>query len=91
MTFLFKVGRKKQKIELTNLEYEMAMAKTKKPFVEPMQKYLKELDEATSAVREKYKDFLEDYTETVSRETEEFVVKKINAYFSLEDDLGLMK
>ena len=91
MKLLFKVGRKKESIELTNLDYERYIAKKKKPFVEDMQTYFKELDEATKQVRETHKDMLEQYQEMLSRETEDFARKEIDKYFNLEKDLKLTK
>jgi len=91
MKFIFKVGRKTHNIELLNIDYERFLTDVKKPFVEPMKEYLKELDEATKTVREKHENFLEEYQQTISDKTKEFAVGELNKYFSLEEGLGLTK
>lgn len=81
MDVLFKVSRKNHRIELTNLDFEKHLGDTKKPFVEPMQEYFKELDELTAELREKHKDMLEKYQNTVSQGAKTFMVMSINDYF----------
>ncbi len=83
ITFLFKVGNKKHRVELLNLDYERFMTDIKKPFVIPMKAYLAEMEEATKAIREKHAEFLEEYQETLSKETKEFAIKELEKYFSL--------
>jgi len=81
MTFIYKVWRKKYTIPLTNLEYEKYIADKKKDYVEPIKQYHEELEEATKPIREKHEDMLKEYQEMLSKETEQFVVWKINNYF----------
>ena len=91
MTFVFKVGRKTHRIELTNLEFERAMVGIKKPYVVPMKQYMKDVENAMKPVREEHAAFLKEFSEAESAGGKDFVLSEIENYFSLESDLGLTK
>lgn len=91
MTFIFKVGKKTHRIPLLNIDYERSLVDIKAPYVDEMQEYFADLDKATAWVREKYKDFLEEYQKTVSDATKDFAIGELENYFNLEDNLGLTK
>lgn len=89
LTLIFKVGRKKERIELANLDYEMAMVPVSEKYAERLREFNTKCDEAVAGLREEYKEDLEGYNTEMRAVAKDFVVKGINDYFKLEEELGL--
>lgn len=91
LTLLFKVGRKKETINLKNIDYELSMVSVSDKYKDRLTEYNTKIEEAKAPITEEYKEALEGYWKDMRQCAKEFVIDWINDYFNLEEDLGLTK
>ena len=81
----YRNGNKKEEIRISNSLFDLACAPVDKKYWPIVEKFNKEVAEATKDIKKKYEKDLDDHARLKTEKADEFVLWRIKKHFNIND------